>query len=193
MEIRLNKFISESGFCSRREADKYIETGHVTVNGKKPKVGLKVSLNDTVMIDDTIIQLTEQQKQNIFQSPRNSSLHKTDNNKIKSSPGLSKISEKEKQDNALTKPKYGKYNKYAAARKTTKIREANGDTRTPQQLKADELLRKVMIPKFGKSLSRGAVAQRLAAAPKSAALRKTSKNNPLNKTKRMTQRGSGKN
>ena len=34
MDIRLNKFISDSGLCSRREADKFIEMGRVTVNGK---------------------------------------------------------------------------------------------------------------------------------------------------------------
>ena len=39
---RLNKFISETGFCSRREADKYIEQGRVSVNGYSPE--LMVSL-----------------------------------------------------------------------------------------------------------------------------------------------------
>jgi len=36
-KIRLNKFISDSDICSRREADKYIETGHVMVNGRRSK------------------------------------------------------------------------------------------------------------------------------------------------------------
>ena len=36
---RLNKFISETGFCSRREADKYIEEGRVTVNGNFARNG----------------------------------------------------------------------------------------------------------------------------------------------------------
>ena len=48
---RLNKFISDTGFCSRREADKYIEEGRVTVNGIKPEMGTKVTADDTVMID----------------------------------------------------------------------------------------------------------------------------------------------
>ncbi|ORT49305.1 pseudouridine synthase [Vibrio sp. qd031] len=51
-EKRLNKFISETGFCSRREADKLIDAGRVTVNGIKPEMGLKVTDNDTVLIDD---------------------------------------------------------------------------------------------------------------------------------------------
>lgn len=48
---RLNKFISETGFCSRREADKYIEEGRVTVNGNLPEMGVKVSDADDVLID----------------------------------------------------------------------------------------------------------------------------------------------
>ena len=50
-EIRLNKFISESGFCSRREADKFIEAGRVTVNGKKAVMGTKVRENADVRVD----------------------------------------------------------------------------------------------------------------------------------------------
>jgi 23S rRNA pseudouridine2604 synthase len=48
---RLNKYISETGFCSRREADKLIETGRVKVNGNTPEMGLKVSDADTILID----------------------------------------------------------------------------------------------------------------------------------------------
>ena len=52
---RLNKFIGESGFCSRREADKYIEEGRVTINGIVPELGTKVSLDDEVRIDGKLI------------------------------------------------------------------------------------------------------------------------------------------
>lgn len=48
---RLNKFISETGFCSRREADKLIEQGRVTLNGVVPEVGTKVMEGDTVLVD----------------------------------------------------------------------------------------------------------------------------------------------
>ena len=48
-KIRLNRFLSNSGVCSRREADKYIETGCVTVNGKiVSELGTKVLLSDDV-------------------------------------------------------------------------------------------------------------------------------------------------
>lgn len=56
---RLNKFIRETGVCSRREADKYIEEGRVTVNGKTPELGTKVSVDDDVRIDGNPINKKE--------------------------------------------------------------------------------------------------------------------------------------
>jgi 23S rRNA pseudouridine2604 synthase len=50
-ETRLNKYISESGLCSRRQADAYIEKGHVLINGRKAHVGDKVKPNDVVMVN----------------------------------------------------------------------------------------------------------------------------------------------
>ena len=41
--VRLNKYISESGFCSRREADKLIQSGLVTIDGVKAEMGTKVT------------------------------------------------------------------------------------------------------------------------------------------------------
>jgi len=52
---RLNKFISETGYCSRREADKLIEEGRVTLNGVVPEMGTKVSPDDEVRIDGKLI------------------------------------------------------------------------------------------------------------------------------------------
>lgn len=52
---RLNKFIGETGYCSRREADKLIEEGRVTVNGSVAEMGTKVSQNDEVRIDGRLI------------------------------------------------------------------------------------------------------------------------------------------
>ena len=49
--VRLNKAISDSGFCSRREADKLIEQGKVTVNGNSSVLGLKVTSSDIILID----------------------------------------------------------------------------------------------------------------------------------------------
>lgn len=51
MDISLNKYISETGFCSRREADKYIDDGRVSINGKETKKGNRVKENDVVFID----------------------------------------------------------------------------------------------------------------------------------------------
>ena len=51
MEIRINKFLSQYGFCSRREADKLIDDGRVTVNNKIIEPGFKVKEDDTVKVD----------------------------------------------------------------------------------------------------------------------------------------------
>ena len=49
---RLNKFISETGICSRREADRLIEQGRVTVNGELAGMGIKVSAQDEVRVNN---------------------------------------------------------------------------------------------------------------------------------------------
>ncbi len=48
---RINKYLSEVGYCSRREADKLIEAGRVTINGEIPEMGTKISPNDIVHVD----------------------------------------------------------------------------------------------------------------------------------------------
>jgi 23S rRNA pseudouridine2604 synthase len=59
--VRLNKFISESGVCSRREADKWIEAGRVTCNGQPAALGTQVSEGDEVRIDGDLIGVKKQQ------------------------------------------------------------------------------------------------------------------------------------
>ncbi|WP_256003397.1 23S rRNA pseudouridine(2604) synthase RluF [Pedobacter deserti] len=54
--IRLNKYISESGLCSRRAADRYIEQGNVFINGKRAKVGDKVFFGDVVTVNGQTIE-----------------------------------------------------------------------------------------------------------------------------------------
>jgi 23S rRNA pseudouridine2604 synthase len=49
--VRLNKYISETGVCSRREADKWIEAGRVTLNGEPAQLGHRVGEHDEVRID----------------------------------------------------------------------------------------------------------------------------------------------
>jgi 23S rRNA pseudouridine2604 synthase len=53
---RLNKYISESGLCSRRAADRYIEQGSVFINGRKAKVGDKVLFGDVVQVNGQTIE-----------------------------------------------------------------------------------------------------------------------------------------
>lgn len=52
---RINKFLSESGYCSRREADKLIEQGRVTINGVIPEMGTKITASDQVCVDGVAI------------------------------------------------------------------------------------------------------------------------------------------
>ncbi|QOD60527.1 rRNA pseudouridine synthase [Polaribacter haliotis] len=69
--IRLNKYIANSGICSRREADTYIEHGSVEVNGKLvTEMGYKVQANDIVKFDGTSI-TPEQKKYVLLNKPKN--------------------------------------------------------------------------------------------------------------------------
>lgn len=200
MEIRLNKLLSDAGYCSRREADKFIEMGRVTVNGKQPGVGQKVSKSDIVMLDD--IQINVGKYEGIAQEHTRAVVGKTQSlvfgettkapekkeKKAVSAPATENSGKPSGSGNTLRPGKYVKYNKYAAARKAAK-----GGVQPKEKLKPEEkALKEALQPKFGKSLGRAAVAQRLAASPKSASLRKTSKNNPINKTKKTTSRNKPK-
>ncbi|MFI3332720.1 MAG: 23S rRNA pseudouridine(2604) synthase RluF [Rikenellaceae bacterium] len=59
MERRLNKFISDSGYCSRREADRFIESGKVTINKVVATLGDKVSPGDQVRVNGNLIENDE--------------------------------------------------------------------------------------------------------------------------------------
>ena len=54
--VRINKFLSEAGFCSRREADKLIAKNRVKINGKVPLIGTKVVTGDRVSVDNKDIE-----------------------------------------------------------------------------------------------------------------------------------------
>jgi len=54
-QVRINKYLSEVGYCSRRAADKLIEKNRVTINGKVPEMGTKVFCCDEVRVDGILI------------------------------------------------------------------------------------------------------------------------------------------
>lgn len=58
-DMRLNKFISESGLCSRREADKFIERGLVFINKRKATIGDQVNVGDKVRVNGTELEPRE--------------------------------------------------------------------------------------------------------------------------------------
>ena len=53
--MRLNKYISETGVCSRREADKWIEAGRVSCNGVRAVLGTQVGDSDEIRIDGCLL------------------------------------------------------------------------------------------------------------------------------------------
>ena len=114
MTQRLNKLISDSGLCSRREADRFIESGRVTINGSVAKLGAIVQEDDKVLVDGFPINI-----------------------------------------------------------KAVAIRVAKGKQNNAQSTTSNKLSHR----------AKSILAQQMASAPKSAALRKTSKNNPANKPK----------
>ena len=59
---RINKYLSEIGFCSRREADKLIEQGRVTINGEVPKMGTKISEEDEVRVNGKLVSQPKNKK-----------------------------------------------------------------------------------------------------------------------------------
>jgi 23S rRNA pseudouridine2604 synthase len=69
-EKRLNKAISETGFCSRREADKLIEQGRVTVNGKKVGLGVKVTAADSISVNGQAVTKEVENVYLAFNKPR---------------------------------------------------------------------------------------------------------------------------
>ncbi len=67
---RINKYLSEAGYCSRREADKLIEQGRVTLNGKVPEMGTKIAKGDIVKVDgETILNKNEKPVYLAFNKP----------------------------------------------------------------------------------------------------------------------------
>lgn len=63
-QTRINKYLSEVGYCSRRAADKLIEQGRVTINGEIPEMGTKVSVGDLVEVDGK--RITEPKGESVY-------------------------------------------------------------------------------------------------------------------------------
>ena len=57
--VRLNKYLSEAGVCSRREADRLIEAGKVTVDGKTAQTGMRVAPGQTVKVGAKVVSRQE--------------------------------------------------------------------------------------------------------------------------------------
>ena len=65
MATRINKYLSEVGYCSRRKADRLIQQGKVTINGKVPSMGTRVDDGDQVEVEGQSIKKSTKEK-NIY-------------------------------------------------------------------------------------------------------------------------------
>ena len=68
-QIRINKYISSCGFCSRRQADRYLEEGRVTIDGETAGVGDRVEPGQTVCVDGTKIRINQEKIVIAFHKP----------------------------------------------------------------------------------------------------------------------------
>lgn len=69
--IRINKYLSQAGFCSRREADRLLEAQRITINDKLPELGTKVQKDDQVKVDGKLIGAeTDKKVYMIFNKPK---------------------------------------------------------------------------------------------------------------------------
>ena len=140
MEIRLNKLISEAGVCSRREADNFIEMERVTVNGKQPHVGQKVTAEDVVLVDgerlnvEKYIRLQEEEKKEVQQEKE-----------LLGTLRKAKPENKGGREGAKME-KFGKFNKYAAARKAQKV----GEIQDRQAYRRGEVIAGCLTPQVRK-------------------------------------------
>ena len=68
-KIRINKYLSEAGFCSRREADSLIRNGRVTVEGHKAEPGERITADTVVFVDGKPVKKVEEKVLLYFTSP----------------------------------------------------------------------------------------------------------------------------
>lgn len=136
MDVRLNKLMSDYGLCSRREADKFIKMGRVTVNGMQPVVGQKVTENDIVLVDGEQIRMGKHSNAGKIRAltPKAENLiygPKAERKKEKAGSKAKYIANSQSAQQAQGEGKskksrhehYVKYNKYAAARRAAKEHE----------------------------------------------------------------------
>jgi 23S rRNA pseudouridine2604 synthase len=64
--MRLNKYLSETGMCSRREADEWIARGRVTINGRRAELGSQVEEGDEVRVNNRVVGGTHRKKRKIY-------------------------------------------------------------------------------------------------------------------------------
>ena len=71
--IRINKYLSSAGVCSRRDADRLIEAGRVTMNGKKIGTGERIPVDAVICLDGKPVEREEREVLLLFYKPWDSS------------------------------------------------------------------------------------------------------------------------
>ena len=74
--VRLNKYLSEAGVCSRREADRLIETGKVSVDGKRAGMGMKIYPGQTVKVGNKTVSRQDEMIVLAVNKPKGHRLHR---------------------------------------------------------------------------------------------------------------------
>lgn len=97
MSVRLNKYLSECGICSRREADRLILSGDVTVDGEKAVLGMKVREHDTVAVGGKRVSRKNERVLLVFNKP----------------PGVVCTSDRREKDNIISYINYPQRITYA--------------------------------------------------------------------------------
>ena len=81
--IRINKYLSEIGFCSRRNAEELINQKKVTINGELAKLGQKISDKDVILVNGKTIKRNYEKKYYLLNKPKNTICSLKDNFKRK--------------------------------------------------------------------------------------------------------------
>ena len=122
--MRLNKYLSDAGVCSRREADRLTEAGEITVNGKRAETGMQVESGDVVVVKGKTVVPEEKKVYLAFNKPR----------------GIVCTAEKREKNNVMLSIIYFADKKWRGSRKVYKIK---GRTKCNEYEKFDTCSRKI--------------------------------------------------
>ena len=138
--IRVNKYISDSGFCSRREADKMIADERVTINGELATLGSRVAEGDKVKIDGEPLHFIPMEQQEKLSGAENPEVEKKQRGgRERFASGQEELRPNRRSKNSMVKksdeaPHQGRKSKTYAPKKVVKEGEEKSKNRTRTKL-----------------------------------------------------------